>query len=689
MTSAAAGAPEPAASGHERPAAAGVLPPVGATATDFRSTSAAPPAGIDALAATVAAGTAPMSLADAASGVPPGAAPRSSTGTPPWPRLHALSWFGETRYPAGFEHFDWANPDAPKGGRIVLAGAGTFDSLNALIATGKPAAGLAETGSYNWIYDRLLEASADDAMARYCRLAAWVQVSPDYRTVIFGLRPEARWHDGVPITADDVVFAFEAIRAHGSPTLKTLYRDVVAARATGPHEVRFEIAPHAPPTPAAAMALGELYPLPRHWWAGHDISRSTLEPPLGSGPYRIASVDAPRSIEYRRVDDYWGRDLPVTRGRFNFDVIRYEYFIGLGVEQGLVRSGLVDAGIDSASKSWANNYDIPSVHAGILRKEMLPVSTPTGIGGIAFTFNLRRPHFRDVRVREAISLLFDFEFNQRVIFWGEYLRVRSFFGDSPLESRGLPSADELALLEPYRGRIPERVFTTVYEPSRTAGIGHERTLLERAYRLLDDAGFRVVDGVRIDPATGEPLTVDFMLTTPVHERAIMPTIQRLRRVGVGATMRARESSQYQARLRSFEFDIAAIGWAAAYVPGIELRNRYGSAAARQQYSSNWAGIEDPVVDELVERVIGATSMRELVAAGRALDRVLLWNFYAMPGLKPRGARHVWWDRYGIPENKGTYRIAFPDAWWFDTERSARVDAWLRDGGSLGAVLAGD
>jgi microcin C transport system substrate-binding protein len=589
---------------------------------------------------------------------------------------HAAAWFGEARYPSGFTHFDWVNADAPKGGRVVMGVVGTYDSFNPLIARGRPPAGLADTGPHNVLYDRLLEQSADDATAKYGRLAEAVAVDATARTVTFRLRREAHWHDGVPITAGDVVFAFEAIRRHGSPTLKTAFRDVVAAVATGDHEVVFSVSAEAARAPSTALALGELFPLPRHYWSTRDVSRTTLEPPLGSGPYRIGRFRPPRYIEYERVDDYWGRDLPVNRGRHNFDTLRFDYFLSHGTMRETARMGLIDAGSEASSLDWATAYDIPSVHAGVLRKALIPVLGPVGTGSVAFIMNQRRPQFADVRVREAISLLLDHEWNRRVLFWGEYERVRSFFGGSPFESRGPPPEAERALLARFGDRVPARALTAAYTPSRTSGHGHERQLLARAYRLLDDAGFRLVDGVRVHPVSGVRLEVAILLTTPGHERIALPYAQRLARIGVRVTMRAVEASQYQARLRQHEFDIAAIGMPADYLPGSELRARFGSAAAGVVGGSNWAGIADPVVDALVEEVLAADSMPAMTTAGRALDRVLLWNFYVVPGFRVVGTRFVWWDRFGFPARHGALRMTFPDAWWYDPERSAGVDRWL-------------
>jgi microcin C transport system substrate-binding protein len=623
--------------------------------------------------ATAAAGTAGADHAPRAADAT-GAAGTTGAAVPRVFR-HAVAQFGNARYPPDFAHFDWVNADAPKGGRIVLAASDGFDSFNPLAAKGRPVAGIAGVGYENWLYDRLLEAPADEPDVRYGRLASGVWMAADFRTVAFRLRPEARWHDGVPITADDVVFAFDTIKARGTPALKVLLRDIERAEAVSAHEVVFHVGGQAPASPAVAVTLGELYPLPRHYWRDRDAAAPYDTPPLGSGPYRVAGWRLSRFVEYERVLGYWGRDLAVNRGRHNFDHIRYEYYRDAYALRQTLKQGGIDAEAEGSSQAWTYEYEIDAVRDGMLRKRMLPVRTPVGVGLNALMMNTRKPPLDDVRVREAIALAPDFEWNQRVVLQNVYVRTRSYFTDSILEQRVLPSAAERALLEPFRGRVPERVFTEVYEPPVTSGHGIDRAPLLRAARLLDAAGWPVVDGRRVHRDSGAPLAVEFMLVTPAHVRIVAPYLKRLERIGFTTKMRTVDSSQFTQRMARFDFDIAVRAFTMPVTPGLELRGRLGSATANVPHGANWLGIADPVVDALIDRIVESGSLDDYLTAGHALDRVLQWNFYAVPGFKTEGTRFVWWDRFGMPARHGEYRTGFPDAWWFDAERSARVDRW--------------
>jgi len=591
---------------------------------------------------------------------------------------HALAYFDEPEHPEGFDHFTWVNPDAPKGGTITLATNGTFDSFNPLVTKGTPAIGLALVGSGNWLYDRLLESSNDEVGVAYGLLAEGVNVSPDFRTVRFRLRAEARWHDGMPITAQDVVFTFYLIKEHGSPTLKTLYRHVTGAVAIGDHEVEFHINDKAPRNVSTALTLGELFPLPQHYWQDKDPTAAYAQPPLGSGPYRVSRFLSPRFVEYERVADYWASDLAVNRGRHNFDRIRYDYYMDSYALTEAQKSGAVDARRELSSTMWAQGFDIAAVHEKVLLKEEFPISEPIGLGGVPFVFNVRRPPLDDVRVREALALARDFEWSNRVMYSGVMRRSRSYFSGSRLQHCGLPSAGELALLEPLRDQVPERVFDTPYQPPTNSGRDYARQPLLRAYRLLEEAGWVIHDGVRVHVETGEPLEVTLLLVTPAHYRLAAAYIERLKRIGVQASARAAEPSQFNQLVNTFDFDIVVAGWPMRMIPGLELYSRFGSTHAHRPHGGNWSGIENPAVDSLIARTIGADSWAEFEAAGRALDRVLLWNFYAAPGLEATGYRMIWWDRFGLPEKVGQYGLGFPDTWWFDSERAARVEQWKKD-----------
>ncbi|MEJ2130383.1 MAG: extracellular solute-binding protein [Gammaproteobacteria bacterium] len=597
-----------------------------------------------------------------------------------WPAQwhHGLSYFGPAglKYGAGFQHFDWVNPDAPKGGRLNLAATGTYDSFNALISKGRPSAGLATSGPNNFIYDRLLEQAADEPASYYARLAESVAVADDLSWIAFRIHPDARWHDGLPITANDMKFTYDVLKKHASPTIRMVLRPVIRATVVNEREIRFDIAPGPGRSRSVLIRLANLYPLPEHYWRDRDFSRTTVEAPLGSGPYRIDDFVIGRYVSFRRVEDYWGADLPVNRGRYNFDLIKYDYFSDISVQREAHKAGVVDVRIEAQAKDWAKSYDFAAVRKGLFRKELIPQKVATGLP-VPFLFNLRLEKFQDVRVREALSIAHDFEWENRVLFHGFYTRAASWFTNSDLAAEGLPSPAELALLEPFRGRVPPRVFTEVYRPPQSSGIGPNRDALVRAHRLLEEAGWVLRDGVRVREDTGQPFTIEFLYGTPVLERVAMPYLHNLEKLGIVVSQRTAEASRYLARMRSFDFEATCSGAIIqSHTPGLELHSKFGSRAADTEGSANRIGLKDPVVDALVVKVVNAKTESELIAAGRALDRVLLWNFYAVPGFYAPGYRYAWWDKFERPALKGGYRTGFPDTWWFDPDKAARVEAGL-------------
>ena len=590
---------------------------------------------------------------------------------------HGISYFGELAYPEDYPHFNWVNPDAPKGGRLVLSNLGTFDSFNPLIRKGRPASGMSYNGTQSLLYDRLLEPSGDEPAAMYARLAESVALAPDYRWVSFRIRRNARWHDGEPVTARDVKFAFDMIKQDGAPNLKVLYRDVTHAELLGEHEVRFHIKERAARNATTALRIGLIYALPEHYWAGREFNKTTLDPPLGSGPYRIKRFVGSRLLQYERVEDYWGHDLPVMKGRFNFDEIKYDYFKDLEVMREAQKSGLIDARIEGVAQHWVTAYDIAAVREGLLIKEIIDSRSPYGCN-FAVVFNLRQKRFQDPRLREALWWAYDFGWLNRVLLQSFYTRTTSFFTNSSLSQSGLPSPAELALLEPFRDQIPPRVFTDVYRPPQSTGYGNARENLKRADELLTQAGWVVRDGVRVNAETGEPLQIHFMLFVYALERTMWPFIERLRRLGIQATARTLELSNYLYRLRMFDFDATVRSFPRTHVPGAELMSDFGSTAADTPFSGNSAGIKDPVVDALMRRIVSARNRIDLDAAGRALDRVLLWNFYMVPGYHPPGTRYVYWDKFGKPDQRPIYRSGFPDTWWFDPTKAKALEQRLSE-----------
>ena len=592
---------------------------------------------------------------------------------------HATAIRDTPRYPAGFPHYDHVNPHAPKGGAVRRAAVGsTFDSLNPFIVKGDAAAGL------GLLFDTLTEDSPDEATAAYGLLAEWIEVADDGSWTTFWLRPEARFHDGSPVTAADVVFSFDVLKAKGHPFYRAYYGSVREAAPvtgetpSGPREgVRFRFEEgrnHELPS-----ILGQLPVLSRADWEGRDFARTTLDPPLGSGPYVVepGSVAPGRSITYRRAPDYWARNLPVMVGRHNFDRIRYDYYRDATVAVEALKAGEYDFRRETSSKRWATGYAGPALEAGALRQELLPNSLPAGMQ--AFVFNTRRAKFRDPRVREALGYAFDFEWTNRQLFYGQYRRSTSYFSNSELAASGPPSPPELAILEPYRGRIPERVFTTAYEPPRTDGPGGFRGNLRRALALLREAGWAVREGRLAETATGAPLEFEMLLVNPDFERVVLPFAKNLERLGARMTVRTVDPAQYTRRVTDFDFDVIVGSFGITLSPGNEQRDYWSSAAAGLPGSRNLSGARDPVVDELVERIIAAPDRASLVDRSRALDRVLLWSHYVIPNWHLAAYRVAFWDVFGRPDApRPRYGLGF-DTWWIDEAKAARVQAW-RDKG---------
>ncbi|GAB4360211.1 MAG: extracellular solute-binding protein [Gammaproteobacteria bacterium] len=579
--------------------------------------------------------------------------------------VHAIAMHGKPKYGPAFRHFDYVNPDALKGGTVRLASIGSFDSLNQFIIKGQSADGL---GS---IYDTLTVASADEPFTRYGLLAESMEVPADRSWVIFNLREEARWHDGKPVTADDVIFTFETIRRDGSPQLKFYYTGIKAIEKLRERRVRFQFA--GSENREMPLIVGEQPILPKHYWQGRDFTRTTLEPPLGSGPYRIDSLEAGRFIVYRRVADYWGEKLPVNVGSNNFDVIRYDYYRDTTVVIEAFKAGEFDFRAENSSKHWATAYNIPEVEQGLMKKEEIKHNRPAGMQG--YVYNTRRPLFRDPRVREALAYAFDFERSNKTLFYGQYSRTRSYFQNSELEAKGLPGPEELELLEPFRAQLPARVFSEEYHPPATDGSGRIRKNLRVAVGLLKEAGWTVQNG-ELRNAAGEPFEFEIMLVSPLFERITLPFAQNLERLGIKTRIRTIDTAQYIKRLETFDFDMFVFVWGQSLSPGNEQRNFWSSAAADQPGSRNFAGIKSPVVDALIDRLIASQTREELVVAARALDRVLQWGFYVIPHWHLDYDRLVYWNKFGRPEVTPLQGAQF-GTWWVDPEKEAKLKGKIR------------
>lgn len=578
--------------------------------------------------------------------------------------VHALAMHGQPKYGPDFPHFDYVNPDAPKGGTLRQGAVGSFDSFNPYIIRGDAAPGST--------IETLLKASADEAFTEYGLIAETIEVPEDRSWVIFTLRPEARWHDGEPITVEDVIFSFETLTTKASPFYRYYYGSVASVEKVGPRRVKFSFTEAM--NRELPLIVGQMPILPKHYWEGRDFEKPTLEPPLGSGAYRVKSFEAGRYVVLERVKDYWGKDLPVNVGQDNFDEIRIEYFRDESVLRQALKSGVIDVRLENQAKAWALDYDIPAVRDGWLKKEAIPNQRPTGMQ--AFAFNTRRGIFKDPRVRQALAYAFDFEWTNEHLFFGQYTRSESYFSNSELASHGLPQGEELEILERYRGRIPEEVLTTEYRAPSTDGSGWPRDNLAKAFELLAEAGWVVRDMRLVNEETGRPMRFEFLLVSQSFERIVLPLQRNLARLGIDMNIRLVDQSQYINRVTQYDFDMISEVWPQSDSPGNEQREFWGSAAADQPGSRNTAGVKDPVVDELIELIIQAPDRESLIARCRALDRVLLWGHYGIPNWHSRVDRWLYWDKFSRPEvtpDQGTST----SYWWYDEEKAARLAARVR------------
>jgi len=583
---------------------------------------------------------------------------------------HGLSLFGDLKYGPDFPHFDYANPSAPKGGLLHLATVDTFSTLNPFTLKGVSAAGAGLP------FESLLEGSADEADAAYGLIAEGVVLAPDRRSVRFHLRPEARWHDGTPITARDVAFSYEILTTEGHPAYANNLAGVDRVETTGDHDVSFHLAD--PDNRKLPLIVGGLSIVSEAYYRDRAFGETTMEPPLGSGAYRVAKVDPGRSVTYERVPDYWGAQLPLNVGRYNFDTIVYDYYRDRTVLVEALKAGEYDFHEEYTSKVWATQYDIPAVEQGWLVKDVLKDNTPSGVQ--AFFFNTRLPKFQDRRVREALAYAFDFEWLNKNQFYGLYDRMASYFENSELAARDLPSEAELALLEPHRGAVPEEVFTKAFVPPATDGSGNNRGNLRAARSLLKEAGWVTKEGALVNGETGEPMTVEFLYFEPTFERIYAAFGRSLERLGVGVNLRLVDGAQYEERLKTHDFDITTIRFVFNLSPGAELNSYFASSTVDQVGSFNIPGIKDPVVDALIGEVAAATDRPSLIAAARALDRVLLWGHYMIPQWY-KGAHHlVYWNKFDRPALKPRYARGVFDTWWVDREKDDALRAY-REGGA--------
>ena len=574
---------------------------------------------------------------------------------------HAMAMHGQPKYGPDFKHFDYVNPNAPKGGKVRLGVRGTFDNFNQFIPKGVAGASDAT--------ETLMVSSADEPFTNYGLIAETVEWPGDRSWAVFTLRPEARWHDGKAITVEDVIFSLDILKTKGRPFFRFYYASIKKAEKVGPRKVKFTFAEAG--NRELPLVAGQIPILPKHYWEseGRDFTKTTLDPPLGSGPYRIVDFEPGRHIVVDRAKDYWGAQLPVNRGRSNFDSLRYEYYFDETVLRQALKAGKLDYREENQAKAWALDYDTPAVRDGRLKLESIGHRNPTGMQ--SFAMNSRRQVFKDRKLRRALAYAFDFEWSNRNLFFSQYTRTESYFSNSELASTGLPKGEELEILERYRGRVPDEVFTQVYRAPKTDGSGWPRDNLGRAFALLAKAGWVVRDMKMVNAETGKRLKFEILLYSPAFERIVLPFKRNLARLGIDARVRLVDTSQYINRLREFDFDIIVASWGQSESPGNEQRSYWSSQAAAAPGARNYIGIKDPVVDELIELVISAPSRQSLVTRTRALDRVLLWGHYVIPNWHVRVDRIASWNKFSRPAvvpRRGTSL----DYWWFDAAKDAEL-----------------
>ena len=583
---------------------------------------------------------------------------------------HGISAFGDLKYPADFRHFAYVNPDAPKGGMFSQIGPSrqfnqnflTFNSLNSYILRGDGAQGM------EWTFATLMARAEDEPDAMYGLAADKVSISADGLVYRFYIRPQARFHDGSKLTARDVAFTFTILKDQGHPIIVQLLRDMLSARADDDAVVAVRFAEkRARDVP---LFVAGLPIFSRAYYAERPFDQSTLEIPLGSGPYRVGRFEAGRYIEYQRVDDWWGAKLPVSIGHNNFDTLRYEFYRDRDVGFEGFKAKIYLFREEFTSRTWATGYDFPAIRDGRVKRGEIPDDTPSG--GQGWIFNTRRPKFANPRLREALNYAFDFEWTNTNIMYGAYQRTHSVFQNSDMMAVGPPDAEEIELLEPWRGKVPDQVFGAPFVPPVSDGSGHDRALLRKAAQMLQDAGFPIKNGKRVHP-NGEHVTFEFLIDEQTFQPHHMPLIKNLGTLGIDATLRMVDPVQYKARTDDFDFDVTVTRMGFSTTPGDSLRTYFSSKAAETKGSQNLAGIADPVVDALIEKIIDANSRNQLVIAARALDRVLRSGHYWIPHWYKASHRIAYWDVFGYPESKPRYARGIPETWWYDRDKAAKIE----------------
>ncbi|HEY8575130.1 MAG TPA: extracellular solute-binding protein [Devosia sp.] len=589
--------------------------------------------------------------------------------TAPGEWVHAFAMEGEPKYGPDFTHFDYVNPEAPKGGTVRMGTMGGFDTFNPILPKGDPAGGI------GLLYETLMTPSLDEQSVYYGHLAEALRIGDDYGSVTFRMDPEARWHDGQPVTAEDVVWTFNKL-IELNPDQAQYYASIEKAEVTAPGEVTFTIKQKG--NRELPLILGQMLVLPQHWWEGQDasgtqrdIGASTLEPPMGSGAYELASFDAGRTITYKRVEDYWGADEPTQVGTNNFDEYRIESFLDETVWFEAFKGDQFDFWAESTARRWATGYDFPAVTEGRIIKEEFPQDYAGSGVMVGFVPNLRREKFQDERVREALNYAFDFETLNKTLFYGQYDRIDSFFFGLPFKATGLPEGEELEILNSVKDLVPPSVFTEPYTNPVNGDAANLRTNLRKALELLTAAGY-TLNGTQLVDANGQQLTVEILTQQAGLEAMFQNLVTNLGKIGVLATIRIVDSPQYINRVRSFDYDMLYTSWTQSWSPGNEQRFFFGSGSANEEGSQNYAGIADPGIDALIDKLVVADDRATQEAASKALDRVLLHHHFVVPGYTLRSLRTARWDRFSRPENLPEFSSGFPTIWWWDAEKAAKT-----------------
>ena len=575
---------------------------------------------------------------------------------------HAIAMHGEPKYPDSFQYVDYANPDAPKGGKIILSSTGSYDSFNPFILKGTAAAGIGN------LYETLTTGSSDEAFTEYGLIAKTIEWPDDRSWVAFTIREEAVWHDGKKISPEDVIWTFNTLMEKGHPFYKYYYGDVVEVIQENDNKVRFNFKGNT--NLELPLIVGQLPVLPKHYWTNKNFEETSMDIPIGSGPYKIKAFDAGRTITYELDSDYWGKNIPIKKGTENFGVIQYEYYKDRSIEREAFKSGDIDLFSENTSKDWATSYDTPAVQNGLIKKELIEHQNPQGMQG--FAFNTRKEIFEDKRVREALSYAFDFEWTNKNLFYNAYKRTNSFFENSELASSGVPSGGELDLLNDYRELLPQKLFQEEYNPPKTDGSGFMRKELQEATKLLQDAGWELQEGKLINKKSGSKFEFELLLVSPAFERIVLPFKDNLAKLGIDVSVRTIDSAQYQNRLDGFDFDMIVSTFSQSLSPGNEQRNFWGSDAAKTNGSRNIIGISNEVIDSLIEKVISAKDREDLIVTTRALDRVLLWNHYVIPQWHISAYRTLYWDIFDKPSVRPKYSLG-TNTWWVDADKASTID----------------